>query len=1134
MELTYTIKTAADAAAMTDFQAETLKAIEAMKAGGIESEAMDAKLKGLEASVRSITEAFEAYNAAVGAGAGLGNAPGGAAPGLGGPPQGSGGSGGSSAPTAPPTPPAPGTLLGGPPAPAGPAAYDIVTKEQYDLLLLAKVAAEAYLKAVTDPTSVKDAKDELEKINDSLARSTPRAEQAADAYLRMHEALTDLSLSGQQVADAGQDITTNEQLKATEELLRLEKERLATQKPGSQAYAETKTRVEELTAAVNGSNAEMIRELELLKQKAVLLKQTGDAAGLAANKQQQGALKGALGQGGGLLDGAKEKGEELLAAYKKGGGGVEGFIGVLKGGGGALVGWAAGIGLMGAAMSKASEEFQEAQISITKLDAALAMNGMLTDENREKLHGLATQLEATTGVADDKWLEVQKKLIQFGADTTNMDKYTTAVKNLAGIMDGDVTSAATAVSRAMQGQFGMFSRYGIHVEDAGTQTEKMAKLFEMLAQKGGGQLEALGETVDGQSRKMANAFSNFWEGAGNAMGIGESKWRGQLASFVESFNEAWFSTMKPVDGLTNSVQTNKRSLEENQTAADNHKKSLESIGKSAAESGKDIDRMTDSIRKQARFQEELVDATLARDKAIVDADEKRGAISGVEATKRRMALDVTAENRKMKIKTDAKEAEKAQAGETITDTQAKIQEAEDKYKTGGEDLKKYLPTLRKDQATIKALDARIEEKQAERAAESKAGERNAQNSQDPRAAAAIRAEVAKEDARRAEEIERDKALREKLRSGADTKARAAGLKTHGISTDAGDIEADVKRLKEQMEKTKEALKGQLEKATKQFHDAETELVQMTEINKLRTQTTNLKNASDVEVAAANKVAENAVIAADQKKANVAKALADDALVVTQGGRGIGGAAKAALQRDLAQADLDAKFAANNKQHLESRNNPEQQRLIETQRLTLIAEQKTLNIGRPRGQQLTVAPAAAPTVTPQAGTPTVRAPASATVAVIDEAGKAAKAVQDRELAESNRVAAAAEATRRQEAQVARQKANEAKSIADYNKANPDKPQRAATYFDDLRAERAAEMKRKQDEFQALQIGAPGSASVVDTNSAERLAATSGAGLNAAVDRLAGAVVGPIQTASVKIDRLSDRLDILDQQMQDRGV
>lgn len=1110
MDLTYTIKTAADAAAMEEFQAETLKTIEAMKAGGVESGVMDAKLKELEATVRSITAAFEAYNAAVGAGPGLGNAPGGSAMVASGSPQPSVGSGGPSAP------PTLGSLLGPPAAPAGPAAYDIVTQEQYDLLLRAKVAAEAYLKAVTDPTSVKDAKDELEKINDSLARSTPRAEAAAEAYLRMHEALTDLSLAGQTVADAGENITTNEQLKATEELLRLEKDKLATLKVGSQAYAEAKTRVEELQAAVNGSNADMIRELELLKQKALLLRQTGDAAGLAANKQQQQALKGALGQGGGLLEGAKEKGEELFRAYKQGGGGVEGFIGVLKGGGGALAGWAAGLGLLGLAAKKASDEFQEAQIAITKLDAVMAMNGVLTDANREKLHGLAAQLEATTGVADEKWLVAQKKLMQFGADVSNMEKYTTAVKNLAGIMDGDVTSAATAVSRAMQGQFGMFSRYGIHVQDAGTQTEKINKLFEQLAQKGGGQLEALGNTVEGQSRKMSNAFSNFWEGAGTAMGIGESRWRGKLASFVESFNEAWFSTMKPVDGLTNSVQTNKRSLEENQTATDNHKKALEAVGKAAVEAGKDIEGMTNAIRLQARLEEELEDATLARDKAEVDRLQalgpKRGGITEDEAIKRRMALDTAAEQRKMDNKFTTREVEKNFAAEAITETQAKIDAADEAYEKAKKQ-KESLPQLQRDQLAIKMREealapeeARMERLKARVAAGGVGSDLAAQvlANQNPA-------------------IEAKRAKIEAFRELADKRAKAAGF-DKGITTDAGDFDVDLQRLKEQTKATTDAFKATLAKAVKDFHDAEVELTHLGDLNVLRAQTTNLKNATAADVRAAEKRAADAITAAEQKKADVGLALANDAKLKRERGAGAGltPADKAALEIKRQQADMDAKVAGFNQQHLAARANPEAQRVIETQLATLAAERAALNTGLRQNQRITGPTAPPPSVTPQAGTPGVVAP-------ITEAEQVAA----REKAEASRQAAAARQQAAIAAQEERQKANEAKKIADYNKANPDKEQRAATYYDDERAKEAARKQRLRDEFRANQIGAPGSASV-DTKSAERLAATSGAGLNAAVDRLAGAVAGPIQTASAKIDRLSDRLDILDQQMKDRDV
>lgn len=58
--------------------------------------------------------------------------------------------------------------------------------------------------------------------------------------------------------------------------------------------------------------------------------------------------------------------------------------------------------------------------------------------------------------------------------------------------------------------------------------------------------------------------------------------------------------------------------------------------------------------------------------------------------------------------------------------------------------------------------------------------------------------------------------------------------------------------------------------------------------------------------------------------------------------------------------------------------------------------------------------------------------------------------------------------------------------------------------------------------------------VDSKAAEKLATDAGKTLGEAVDRLAVAVAGPLETASGRIDRLSERLDQLDSQMQDRTL
>jgi hypothetical protein len=83
---------------------------------------------------------------------------------------------------------------------------------------------------------------------------------------------------------------------------------------------------------------------------------------------------------------------------------------------------------------------------------------------------------------------------------------------LAGIIGGDIVSAAEMFSKAMSGQFEMFTRLGIRIEKTGTQTEQLNALMLQLAQKGGGVLEAQSKTLTGQWQQLTNSVSDLFRG----------------------------------------------------------------------------------------------------------------------------------------------------------------------------------------------------------------------------------------------------------------------------------------------------------------------------------------------------------------------------------------------------------------------------------------------------------------------------------------------------------------------------------------------------------------------------------------------------------------------------------------------
>jgi hypothetical protein len=261
---------------------------------------------------------------------------------------------------------------------------------------------------------------------------------------------------------------------------------------------------------------------------------------------------------------------------------------------------------LAAGIRSSIKEFAQAEVQSARLDAALARSGQLTDQYRESLHDLAAQMQRTTGVADDDWLEVLRKLTQFGATESTIGQAAEAVKNLAGIMDGDLAGAATMVGKALQGNFTMFSRLGIEAKNT-------TDLFKELSEKGAGQLEARSETLIGSWGRLKNATSDLFEAIGgliNRSGL----LKGTLDTIINA-TEWWTDllgqSIPRVKGLTNAVDDQAAAQAEAAIAT-----------KANAAANADLDERLKSITKNLQDQDALLNKRKGRADRVAAAAER--------------------------------------------------------------------------------------------------------------------------------------------------------------------------------------------------------------------------------------------------------------------------------------------------------------------------------------------------------------------------------------------------------------------------------------------------------------------------------------------------------------------------------
>lgn len=446
----------------------------------------------------------------------------------------------------------------------------------------------------------------------------------------------------------------------------------------------------------------------------------------------------------GGLAGLGETLRDMRAAFQGSGGGVDGVLNALAAGGTKAALALSATATVAMVAKHSIDEFAQAQERVAKLDAALAQNGLLTEDLREKYQGLAAELQHATGVADDEWIGVLTRLTQFGSKPETIGVDAEAVKNLAGLMGGDVTAAANAYSRALQGNFEMFRRYGIEVQDAGTQTEKLAQLQEQAARRGGGQLEAANQTINGQWRAMKNNANDLFEAMGRlASGTGVLQTgTGALSTAFKYWADALGGTVPKVAGLKNSLDGAARSEADAAKAAEDLKTAQEALATSIETTNRALQTELGLMDAEAAAADKVAQAQLKKAIAQIKARddlspaEKERAIAIAQG-----ATEKEAEQRAIKLQEDkrdkllaAEEAAKADVGKA----QKAVGEAKERLK-GEKDVSE---AKRAERAAAAAIKDQQEQDRA-KMEEARAGGANLS----PAALANLEADQAKEIAR---------------------------------------------------------------------------------------------------------------------------------------------------------------------------------------------------------------------------------------------------------------------------------------------------------------------------------------------------------------------------------------------------
>lgn len=387
------------------------------------------------------------------------------------------------------------------------------------------------------------------------------------------------------------------------------------------------------------------------------------------------------------------------------GGSIGGLFNTLKGlSWGAITASVAGLGTAFKGLKNAIGEFAVEEQSLAKLDKALKNAGQSTSEYKGRLQEMADEMAKATATDHTEWLNVFSRLTQFGADSGNIGQASEAVKNLSGLLGGDLQTSAMLVSKALQGNYDMFSRYGIVVKESANQTDKLNELFKQLSERGGGQMEAMAETLTGKWAGLKLSFDDFLLSVGRF--IGESgalqKTLGVFTFALNILEDAIGRPKGKLAELADVTLTSKKAFGDAATDAGKYAKEIKDIGDNANNAKTALNQIKDLQNKERSFEQEYEDKLKDNALAQIDLRVKSGQISEIGGAAARLStLQIYAKKKhdreEAAAKADAKEAETtvSDSDHKLAEEQAKKQDLERKAVAAKKvlDLQEGLPGI---------------------------------------------------------------------------------------------------------------------------------------------------------------------------------------------------------------------------------------------------------------------------------------------------------------------------------------------------------------------------------------------------------------------------------------------------------
>ena len=168
--------------------------------------------------------------------------------------------------------------------------------------------------------------------------------------------------------------------------------------------------------------------------------------------------------------------------------------------------------LVGGAMFAAAKAAADEEASIARLDAALAANTKIT-ENQRKQMDASIETRKNLAFSDDDLRDSLARLVPRTGDVTKAIELQGLATDFARLRNIDLKTATEVVGKVFSGNTGILSRYGITVGKGTTATEALALMQEQAA----GSAEAYANTTAGMMETIQNTLDDVVEDIGGVV-----------------------------------------------------------------------------------------------------------------------------------------------------------------------------------------------------------------------------------------------------------------------------------------------------------------------------------------------------------------------------------------------------------------------------------------------------------------------------------------------------------------------------------------------------------------------------------------------------------------------------------------